>query len=137
MGMAGYKRVSLRGLGIGIFAMTRSFHPKAAFILPGYSPNCWRVRSKPEDIIFYFTDDAARSVYIIIYYSFASLNTDHILSSTDLTVAEGVFRLVMKYATFPNVRKWMLNGAPPGAEETMSSVACTFELSDCSVVCAE
>ena len=38
-----------------------------------------------------------------------------ILSSTALMVAGGVFKLVIKYATSPNVRKWMVNGAPPGA----------------------
>jgi hypothetical protein len=38
-----------------------------------------------------------------------------ILSSTALMVAGGVFKLVIKYATSPNVRKWTVNGAPPVA----------------------
>jgi len=43
------------------------------------------------------------------------LSKAQILSSTALMVAGGVFRLVIKYATSPNVRKWIVNGAPPGA----------------------
>lgn len=51
----------------------------------------------------------------------ALLSTFHILSSTVRTVAVLVFRLSMKYATFPSVRKWMAKGAPPGADESVLS----------------
>jgi hypothetical protein len=51
-------------------------------------------------------------------------------------VAKEVLRLVMKYATSPKVRKWILKGAPPGAEDTIISSS-MLVLIDCSKVCAD
>jgi hypothetical protein len=51
-------------------------------------------------------------------------------------VAKEVLRLVMKYATSPKVRKWMLKGAPPGAED-IAIPSSMLVLIDCSKVCAD
>lgn len=48
----------------------------------------------------------------------------------------GVFKLVMKYATFPNVRKLIPKEAPPGADDKISPLE-AHPLMDCSSVWAE
>jgi hypothetical protein len=60
----------------------------------------------------------------------------NILLSRDRMVAKEVLRLVMKYATSPKVRKWMLKGAPPGAED-IAIPSSMLVLIDCSKVCAD
>jgi len=64
--------------------------------------------------------------------TFYLLSDAQILSSTALIVECGVFRLVMKYATSPNVRKCTLNGAPPGAQEPSGLDPPTAPCSDLS-----